>query len=184
MNIAIPDFLLEMSEQINTQDNRITADPLWMVCYDKEYVIAEGYGGYYAWCDSENEYYEIYKSNSDEDENQEMINYLTDHYESWIDQYLSSIGEDEFPDESFDLDYCEMPDGIEKIWLSSKMEVVKACLTEADAKWFIQRKQHDYKKLYTYVFSMCYCPQMIELRNWIKTLSEGKQMITNVQKQG
>ncbi|MDB4326374.1 ead/Ea22-like family protein, partial [bacterium] len=52
-----------------------------------------------------------------------------------------------------------------------EMKVVKACLTEADANWFIKRKQHDYGKLYTYVYSMCYCPQMIELREWIISLT-------------
>ena len=47
MRTEIPDFLLKMSEQLNTQDNRITADPLWMVCYDKEYPTSEDYGEYY-----------------------------------------------------------------------------------------------------------------------------------------
>ena len=48
----------------------------------------------------------------------------------------------------------------------------KVFLTEEDANWFIKRKQHDYPKLYTYVESLCFCPQMIELRGWIKSLSQ------------
>jgi hypothetical protein len=61
-----------------------------------------------------------------------------------------------------------------KIHLQETEEVVKTCLTEADANWFIQRKQHDYPKLYTYAESMCFCPQMIELRNWIMSLTKAE----------
>ncbi len=41
MNTTIPDFLLEMSKQINTQDNRITAEPIWQVCYAKNSKLVE-----------------------------------------------------------------------------------------------------------------------------------------------
>jgi len=172
MKTDIPGFLLEMSKQINTQDNRITADPLWMVCYDKEYPTSEDYGDHYEWVDCNNEYHVIYKSNSDDDETDEMRSYLVDHNGNWVEQYLDNHGEEDL-NECFSMSYNddELPSGIEKIWLNKKQEVVKACLTEADAKWFIKRKQHDYAPLYTYVFSMCYCPQMIELRKWIMSLT-------------
>lgn len=39
----------------------------------------------------------------------------------------------------------------------------------------IKRKQHDYPPLYTYAISLCYCWNMIELRNWIKSLSSTEQ---------
>lgn len=60
---------------------------------------------------------------------------------------------------------------IEKLAMQKEREIVKACLTQDDADYFIKRKQHDYAKLYTYVESMIYCPQMIELRAWIKNLT-------------
>ncbi|WP_297533003.1 hypothetical protein [Thalassolituus sp.] len=41
---AIPGFIREMGERLRTQDNRITADPLFCV-FEKDYVVAEeGYG--------------------------------------------------------------------------------------------------------------------------------------------
>ncbi len=168
----IPEFLLEMSKQINTQDNRITADPLWMVCYDKEYPTSEDYGEYYQWVDCAREGHVIYDSNSLDDEFDEMIKYFSDYEKDWIDRQLQGHGEEDINECCIDFDWIDTPDGIEKIWMNKKQEVVKACLTEADANWFIKRKQHDYQKLYTYVYSMCYCPQMIELRKWIASLTK------------
>lgn len=167
----IPKFLLEMSTQLNTQDNRITAHPIWLVCYDKEYPTSEDHADHYEWADCSDEYHVIYKSNSDQVENQEMIKYFSEYKEEWIKETLQDHGQDDINECIIDFDYDDVPSGIEKIWLNSKQEVVKACLTEADANWFIKRKQHDYAPLYTYVYSMCYCPQMIELRNWIKSLT-------------
>ncbi len=170
--IEIPEFLLEMSEQLNTQDNRITAHPIWMVCYDKEYPTSQDYGEFYQWVDVDNEYNVIYSSNSGEDETEELIKYLLEYEDCWVEKFINDHETDEL-DGYFDMHvhYDELPKTYEQIWINKKQEVVKACLTEADANWFIKRKQHDYPKLYTYVFSMYHCPQMIELRNWIKSLT-------------
>jgi len=85
----LPDFLIEMSKQINTQDNRITADPLWMVCYDKEYPTSEDYGEYYQLLDCENEYHVIYCSkNTDGDESESVKEYMREHYENWFNDNL------------------------------------------------------------------------------------------------
>ena len=82
----------------------------------------------------------------------DKVEYFLEHFDS--DSDLDS------------LDYC-----FEKYCVEEYEDIVKsAFLTEADANWFINRKQHDYPKLYTYVESMYYCPQMIELRNWIMSL--------------
>ena len=40
----IPKFLIEMSEQMNNEDNRCTADPIWMVVYDNWLTCADGRG--------------------------------------------------------------------------------------------------------------------------------------------
>lgn len=169
--VTIPDFLIEMSKQINTQDNRITADPIWMVCYDKEYPTDEDYGDHYVWIDVDRDNHEIYHSKHDEgDESKVILEYMEECYEDWFETFSKELKENE---EEFDIDIHDddLPKGIERIWQSSKMEIVKACLTEADANWFIKRKQHDYPKLYTYVYSMRFCPQMIELRKWIMSLT-------------
>ena len=93
----IPDFLLEMSEQMNSQPNRCTSHPLWQVRCKRYLITAE--------------------------ETEETEEIVTTH------------------------------------------------LTEADANWFIQRKQHDYPKLYTYVESAYWSPQLRELEDWIKQLT-------------
>ena len=49
---------------------------------------------------------------------------------------------------------------------------VNSHFTEKGAQQFIDRKQHDYPKLYIYAISLCYVEQMRQLRDWIKGLSE------------
>ena len=56
--------------------------------------------------------------------------------------------------------------------MQKEMKIINSHLTEEGAKQFIARKQHDYPKLYTYVYSMYHCNQMKELRSWIKGLSK------------
>lgn len=174
MSNEIPSFLLEMSEQLNTQDNRITAEPIWQVCYDKEHVTADGYESYVTYGDiSSGEYALIFSSEKGSvADNDYAVEWLKerqpDFCEIWSDGSGESIDDMDFEDEFWQMDSLN----IQKNFMTRRMEVVKSCLTEADAKWFIQRKQHDYPKLYTYVESMVYCPQMIELRNWIKSLTE------------
>lgn len=169
--VTIPDFLIEMSKQINAQDNRITADPIWMVCYDKEYPAYEDDSDHYVWIDTDRDNHEIYHSKHDEgDESKAILEYMEEYCEDWFGRFSKELKESE---EEFDIGIHEwdLPHRIKWIPLRSEMEVVKACLTEADANWFINRKKHDYPRLYTYVYSMCYCPQMIELRNWIMSLT-------------
>jgi hypothetical protein len=173
--MEIPQFLIEMSEQINTQDNRITANPIWQVCYDKEHVTAEGYEDYIVYGASDGDYNLILSTEEGSLLNNEnAITYLIDNHSEWCKKWAH-----DFEREMDDFDFSEEFDNyemgglnIQKNYMTRRKEVVKVCLTEADAKWFIQRKQHDYPKLYTYVESMVFCPQMIELREWIKSLSE------------
>jgi hypothetical protein len=40
------------------------------------------------------------------------------------------------------------------------------------AEQFIERKQHDYPKLYTYAESAYWSPQLRELQDWIKSLTQ------------
>ncbi len=178
--MQIPKFLLEMSKQLNEQDNRSTADPIWVVCYDewltcaddrgdKEVILlSDGGCGDHIECGIE-DYTEIF-------------DYLTTYHEEWCWDVIKESNEEED-----DLDeisnyfnpddiYCqsELPEGveIEKIAMQKVVHKLKYCLTESDANAFIKRKQHDYARLYTYVESMYFCPQMMELRNWIKGLSD------------
>ena len=173
--MKIPEFLTEMSEQMNTEDVRCTAEPIWMVCYDKWLTCAEDRGDktILLLCDN-GEYLEC-----DDDDCTPIFDYLKEYHPIWSMKTVNDIDED-----SIDVDdlndyldpddlWIDLPDDvtIEKLCMQKERTIVKACLTEEDARYFIKRKQHDYAKLYTYVESMNHCPQMIELREWIKSLT-------------
>ncbi len=172
MSIEIPEFLLEMSKQMHEQDNRLTAHPIWTVCYDEEYVTQDGYNeSYIAAFDEEG------NKICNDDDLTELAEYLEENHEDWFNKFLADYGvnDSEEPHEEFCSLFCvetdDLPEGLKFLAIAKRMKPVKYCLTESDAKAFIKRKQHDYPKLYTYVESMVFCPQMIDLRNWIMSLS-------------
>lgn len=170
----IPEFLLEMSNQLNTQDNRITADPIWHVCYDKKEITEDGYQEFTEYAVSDGDYDIVYSNETDSlCDNEWAIEYLQDHYPEFCEKWEKE-NDAKFEDFDIESELRNLPKDIEEYHMTRRREIVKTCLTESDANWFINRKQHDYPKLYTYVFSMCYCPQMIELRKWIKSLTEVK----------
>ncbi len=168
--MIIPNFLIEMSKQLNSQDNRLTQDPIFVVCYNKELTCAEDRGCRTVWIDHENEYHEICEIDGDTDSAM-MVEYLLEHEPYLIKQWCE---DEECCSTDFNLVFHGgiLPDHYEEVSMQEVREKVKYCLTEADAQAFIDRKQHDYPKLYICVESMVFCPQMIELRNWIKGLAE------------
>ncbi len=183
-----PEFLLEMSEQMNNEDNRCTADPVWQVRCKRTRATSSEYTDIFEFVETD-EYTVVARSCIDEEVNQQIVDYLNcDHddlpivLEEWVDE-RADLGElvngkekiDYFI-ENFDCDYDEL-EGFSTIWVEEYEDIVQgAFLTEQDANWFINRKQHDYPKLYTYVASMYFCPQMKELRGWIKSLTnKGEQ---------
>tara|TARA_R110000851_G_scaffold163724_1_gene307726 strand:+ start:217 stop:732 length:516 start_codon:yes stop_codon:yes gene_type:complete len=171
MNTKIPKFLLEMSEQLNTQDNRITADPIFCVCYDEKLPTSEDYAedGVFTWY-APQECSEIGSSDDD------LIEYLNDYH----GDFMSKFSEDEDINiEDIDIDCLEyetLPAEIHKIHQMTNRKIIKSSLTEIGAQQFIDRKQHDYPKLYIYAESMCYQHQMIELRQWIMSLTKEKKL--------
>lgn len=168
MEKKIPDFLIEMSQQMHAQDNRITAHPIWQVRHKEYLATGEGiHEHHWEVIDSNDDPCVVYRS--DQDEAEVLVDYLRQNYHSDYDEeYLD------------DIRHCiqygcglpiDLPTGVYVVYCQEVEKIVKTCLTEADANWFIQRKQHDYPPLYTYVESMTYCPQMIELREWILSLT-------------
>lgn len=179
-----PDFLLEMSKQLKEQDNRCTADPIFMVAYDKWLTCADGRGDKeiylinnnceYTECDNESEVLTYFHDNHCDWINSIKVqkyedDCLSDDYDSF-EQYVES---DDFNLELDSSNY-DYPDNveIEKICMQKQMTVVNSHLTEEGAKQFIARKQHDYSKLYIYAYSMYHCSQMKELRAWIISLTD------------
>jgi len=180
--MEIPKFLIEMSEQMNNEDVRATSDPVWQVRCKRTRPTDSDYSDTFQLMDRENDYSLVATNKECGSINQQIVNYLDCDpddlpviFESWVDSQdgESTSGENKIKYflNCFD---CETDalDGIDLIWVEEYEDIVKgAFLTEEDANWFIKRKQHDYPKLYTYVESLCFCPQMIELRSWIKSLS-------------
>jgi hypothetical protein len=180
----LPAFLIEMSMQMHEQGNRMTADPIFQVRYKHYLVTAPDYNEHHWEIIEPDDGGTLY--HSEVCDKQRLAEWLVDYESDWCSKWFMEQWEDEQCDKSdgvvfafcdlFDVenDFDELPDSLMKIHLQETEEVVKTCLTEADANWFIQRKQHDYPKLYTYAESMCFCPQMIELRNWIMSLTKAE----------
>lgn len=177
--IEVPAFLIEMSQQMHLQDSRMTAEPIWQVRCKRYLVTEQGYS---------EDHWEILHDDSEgralhhsafSDDYSELAEYLLETDEEWCKEWCDEQGidfcESAFIDAfsaDYDPDGClDLPDGYKRLYLQETEEVIKTCLTEADALAFIARKQHDYPKLYTYVEPMVFCPQMIELRNWIMSLT-------------
>ena len=180
MNAEIPEFLIEMSKQMRAQPNRGTAHPFWQVrC--KRYIVTEcGYDEHH-WvlCDSDSDGGgEFFRS--DNDGLIVAADYLKEYHEEWFLEQVKRAKDDEFWEEmtdqeifaeSFDFDYEDLPAEINRVFVQEVEEIVTTHLTEVGAKQFIKRKQHDYPKLYTHVESAYWSPQLRELQDWIKGLS-------------
>jgi len=184
MKTTIPDFLLEMSKQINTQDNRCTGDPLWQVMCKRTRVTAEDYSDRLQILDRENEYHVVADS-EDGDINQQIVDYLECdpedlpvNLEQWVDKNcdydhdLDGQSKIDFFLEEFDHDSDTLYDNFDKIWVEEYEQIIKTCLTEHDADHFMRNNAHNWPPMYTYVTSMYRCPQMIELRKWIMELTK------------
>ncbi|AAN56012.1 ead/Ea22-like family protein [Shewanella oneidensis MR-1] len=186
--IEIPAFLLEMSQQMHQQNNRCTAEPIWQVRCKRYLPTEEGYDEHH-WeiVDTDGDATALYRS--DKCDKQALAEWLAENDHQWCSNWLFDNDIDEVChdvthafDEVFinafidkfnvESDHDQLPDPLKKFHLQETEEVIKTCFTEADARAFIARKQHDYPKLYTYVESMVFCPQMIQLRHWIMSLTK------------
>lgn len=184
MSMEIPAFLLEMSKQMHEQDNRITAHPIWQVRCKRYLITEQGYNeSHWELHSPDSEGRPVYSTKPGFN-NSEAIEEFCESELEWCNDWLkyNDVDLDDYEDlldamnKNFRFDdvgaWEDWPDGWKKIYLQETEEVIRCCLTETDANAFIARKQHDYPKLYTYVESMYFCPQMIELREWILSLTD------------
>lgn len=188
--VEVPHFLLDMSHQMREQDGRGVSDPIWVVCYDEHITCAEGYGDFFVLVDREDNASntELY---SDVDGNTlTLVKHVQKYYSGRFNQWHAA-NKEEWPsiDAASIAEFIDDPCGwlndlgieeheIEKLEMQRVTTEVKYCLTEVDAEAFVARKGHDYGRLYTSVRSMVFCPQMVQLRNWILSLTppaEGEQ---------
>lgn len=189
MKTEIPAFLLEMSKQMNKDDKRCTAHPFWQV-RNKEYVVTEeGYNEHhFEICGDDGC---IYRSDIDKDYD-DLAYDLLEESESWCIEWLQEnvdscedLSEQEFSREKFRSEFCEnfdpdihdLPSNYKRVFMQEIDVVLTTHMTQADAEWFINRKKHDYPNAYTYVESAYWSPQLKQLQDWIKGL-------TNISEQG
>lgn len=180
--MKIPDFLTEMSKQLNMQSNRCTADPVWQVRCKRTRITSEDQTDRFQLIDHD-EGYLAADSHIEQEFNEQIVEHLDCDpddlpviFENWVNSEevggLTGQEKIDYFIENFD---CEVDDleGFRLIWVEEYEDIIMgAFLTEQDANWFINRKQHDYPKLYTYVTSMYFSVQMKELRNWIMSLTK------------
>lgn len=178
-NVKIPDFLIDLSKQMNSDPSRATAHPFWQVRCKRYLVTEKGYSEHH-WelVDDDGVFYR-----SDKQSEEVAAEYLSENYSDWFKATCDDLlqcnrgehGLDSMSDfdlfEGFDWEYAELPDGVKKVHVQEVEEVVTTHFTQAAAEQFIARKQHDYPKLYTYVASAYWSPQLRELQDWIKSLT-------------
>lgn len=174
--MEIPEFLLEMSTQMNEQPNRSTAHPFWQVRCKRYLVTAEGYNEHHWELVEEGEgVFFRHDLNSLLD----AAEWFKENREEWFnarvleadDEFWEGQSHTEIFVDSFDYDFESLPDGVSRVFVQEVEDIISTHFTEHDAKWFIERKQHDYPKLYTYVESAYWSPQVKQLQDWIKSLA-------------
>lgn len=166
---AIPEWLMEMSEQMRTQDNRGTSHPFFQVRRKRYIVTEQGYNEFgYELCNDDGV---IYRSYAAEEDDLEKL--LIEDYPEFCEQWRINQGEETVDDaiSSFDPTEDDLPEGVRLVYVQETEEIVSTHLTEIGARQFIRRKQHDYPKLYTYAESAYWSPQLRQLQDWIISLS-------------
>lgn len=178
----IPEFLIRMSKEMATQNNCITADPLFEVRCKRYLVTEKGYSeSHWELHGPDSEGRPTYSSAVDFEGGQDLDEFY-DENESWCEEWLEErdlIGRHNFIESfSYEDHYAsgdDWPEGYYVVHMQEVEETIKTCFTRSSCQQFIDRKQHDYPKLYIYVTSMYFCTEMIELRNWIMSLTEGDE---------
>lgn len=152
--VEVPNFILEMSAELHTQNNRITADPLFCVFEKQEIVVPE-----------ETHY--------------DRICWFSD--ESWCDADAETDARLEELREDTDSDHWH-EDEIEldgETWrrcaIAEIDRFVTASLTESGAQKHIDLNGHNLRRPFIYTTSLFRTPEMIELRKWLMSLTEAQE---------
>lgn len=145
-----PLFVYEMSELINAQDNRITADPLFCVFQKRTIVVDEDYDyDRIVWADGE--------GNEASDTETEKLNKLR-----------ADVDGDYCAENEIEWDSVEW----RRLAIKEIDEFVTACFTEQGCKDFLATQGHNLYKPFTYVTSLFRNIEMIQLRNWIAGMAK------------
>jgi len=179
MKSEIPQFLIELSKQMNEQDNYGTAHPFFQV-RNKRYVITEE--------DYNEHHWEVYDTDdcevvyrSDIDENLDDLAFeLHEEYKDWCIDFCRTNWSacsnyksfESLFNDNFDKSYHELPERYRICYMQEVEEVISTHLTEAEADWFIERKKHDYPRAYKWTASAYWSKDIKNLQDWIKSLTE------------
>lgn len=159
VSVTIPksqfDFLTEYSKKLQSQDNRATADPIYLVCDVHDVIINEEYSPHGMGHDVEIR--TVYKDLRD--------------------------SSDEGAIEADDLDeYCKehnvAPDELEKLFVAEMPYIVNAHLTDEGAQLYIIQNKHNLNKPYTYANSLYRCHDMIDLRKFLLHFHKEELIVT------
>lgn len=142
--------LKALAEQIATQDNRITADPIFVVFQKREIVTHEDYDhDFIAWFGEEGE-------RADEETTKQL------------DAMRKDIGGDYFMEDEIEL--IDDEDGRTEwrlIAVKEFDEFVTACFTEKGCNDYLARNKHNLRNPFIYVDSLYRNAEMIGLRDYI-----------------
>lgn len=177
--MELPDFLIEMSKQMNSDPSRMTAHPYWQVRTKEFLVTEEGYNEHH-WEIIDSEIGSIYRS--DLDPLIELGKFIKEHHQEYFERFTFESSDEDYPLED-DLELFadvwepswhsgELPEGMSLVYVQEVEKVLSTHLTQSDAEWFINRCKHHYStELYTYVASAYWSPQFKELQDWIKSIT-------------
>lgn len=147
---GVPEWIQEISANLKTQDNRITADPLFVVFQKREIVTHEDFDyDRISWgsCDGE----------------------APAHIQDELNELYDDVESDYFRDDEITL---TTDDGTE-IWQRAAIkavdEFVTACFTEAGAKAYLENNGHNLRQPFIYVTSLYRNEEMKQLRDWLYT---------------
>lgn len=143
-------WMAEISGNLKTQDNRITADPLFVVFQKSVVVVDEDYDhDRVVWVDDE--------GNEADTEDAYSLSAMRQDMEggSFMDDEIELIDEDECRREW------------RRIAIKEVDEFVTACFTEVGAESYLKVNRHNLRKPYIFVTSLFRNEEMKNLRNWL-----------------
>lgn len=142
--------LLEISDNIKTQDNRCTAYPLFVVFQKREIVTHEDYDhDFIAWFNEEGE-----RANEETSKQ--------------LDEMRKDIDGNHFMEDEIELGNDE--DGItewRQLAIKEIDEFVTACFTEKGCNDYLALNKHNLKKPYIYTESLFRNHEMLSIRDYI-----------------
>lgn len=182
MNIEIPDFLIEISKRMNTDDCRSTAHPVWQVRIKEFIVTGQGCNDHHFEI-IDDEIGTIYRS--DKNDIIKLAEIIKEDYPSYFSKFVDRTNEDDPEDQdigdidkfinSFDPECNILPDGLSLLYFQEVERVLSMHFTEGAANQFVADFSHHFQEeLYTYVVSAYWNQELRNLQDWIKSLTIGE----------